>query len=188
MNFVIHIPERIDRYNSFAEQLKKLNEPYTIIDAVRDSRCGYGTSASFKKVVQFAKDHKLKNITIFEDDVIFNRPDSIEIWNKAKEQLPENFQILLGGCYSWKGTEHSENLIKLSEFSCLHCTYINESAYDILLSHEPEKLCHIDIFLSKQLTEKYMVTPTIALQLDGVSDNKNCKVDYNKGYSRFIIK
>jgi GR25 family glycosyltransferase involved in LPS biosynthesis len=79
-------------------------------------------------------------ITIFEDDIVFTSPESWKKYWEWKQELPENWDVYLGGLYSFnKKEEATENLQKIrGEFGGLHWYTIRKKFYDTFLA-SPEK-------------------------------------------------
>jgi hypothetical protein len=132
-----------------------------------------------------------KRILIFEDDVKFTSSRSMHYFYDCVGQLPEDWDILLGGSYSYLEKSREGNLIKVSDFSSLHCTLVRDTAFKHFLSHNPEDVKDIDRHLGK-LSKKgelsvYLCNPMIAIQHNGYSHNKERAVNYDNLLKRYKL-
>lgn len=161
---------------------------YEIFDAIKLSPGNKGISESFKEVIR----HNIneKRILVFEDDVKFTSKKSINQFYDCIRDLPSDWDILLGGSYSFSEVSRSGNLIKAGDFSSLHCVLIRDTAYKHFLSHNTEEIKDIDRHLG-MLSKKgelnvYVCNPMVAIQYNGFSHNKERSVNYDnllKGYN-----
>lgn len=175
---VIHLEGRPEH---FKEELKAFGVDYNIIEGVKHEKGNIGVSLAFKKVIELNYDQE--QTLIFEDDVKFTSVNSRSHWDKCVSELPEEWDILIGGSYQYDAISKKGNLIKLGDFSALHCVLINKKAYDSFLIHDPVNgIPHIDRHLGKMaqlgLINVYLCDPMIALQHPGYSHTRNMNVDY----------
>ena len=76
----------------------------------------------------------MSNILICEDETQFNKK-SKKTWTDSVKQLPDNWDILLGGVscyYKPKDLKNNvyKNLIKVGDFSGEHMILVNKKAYN----------------------------------------------------------
>lgn len=124
-------------------------------------------NASHKMLVRMAKQAKLDEVVIMEDDVHFPAPDGFFHWMRQK---PKTFDIYLAGTYGSRNGDVVPYPIGL------HCYIIHSRFYDKFLSIDPTK--HIDIALEGLGIFK-ICYPYCAIQRPGFSSNKRANVDYN---------
>ncbi len=176
---VIHLPERPPH---FVGELKAFGIEYDVVEGIRHEKGSTGVSLAFRKVIQENYDKQFT--LIFEDDVKFTSKHSRENWDICVSKLPPDFDILIGGSYSFDTMIQGRGLIRVGDFSGLHCTLVSKRAYDALLAHDPEKHHpHIDRYLGNlskmELLNVYLCDPMIAVQYPGYSHTRGKAVDYS---------
>lgn len=197
-SYVIHLRKRTDRYKLFTKELRGFKKDYEIFNAIRKTQGCWGTSESFKSIIKKCKKEGYKQVLIFEDDVKFCSPKSKEKFQKAIDDLPKDWDILLGGVYSLGNKNElkkgvvTDNLVKVTDFSSLHCTLINHTAYDYFLKHDYNKgMKHIDRFLGRESKKGnisvYLTYPMVAIQHEGYSDNVKGNVNYKNLLKNFEL-
>lgn len=130
---------------------------------------------SFKRIVQYAKDKRLPEVCIVEDDLMFCGPGS---WDYFLNSKPTEFDIYLGGTYLIDNPDsYKPPRIKVKEHVGNQCIVVAERYYDTFLSVPNQ--AHIDT-VHRGLGEFYVCFPFIALQRPGYSSNHKEKVNYNK--------
>lgn len=144
-----------------------------------------GVSMSFKSVLKKTKSLKLPYVMIFEDDVKFFK-ESRDKLQECISSLPDDWDILLGGSYGFRGNNFNENLIKVDSFTSLHCILVKETVYEYILNHDGES--HLDVYLSKFCKDLnvYLCNPMVAIQRETLSDNANGLLD-NSVLKKFNI-
>ena len=121
------------------------------------------------------------SLFVIEDDVDL-ATDSYPILEEAYENLPRNWDILLGGIYD---TPLSDNirgrLYKTIYLQGTHFLIYNRNSYDAVLSYD-ERPLGFDDFLSYLAITKgidiYHIAPPIAWQRAGFSDIKKELFDW----------
>lgn len=169
------------------EKLSSINhwqnfESVQVWDPVRDSNSTLRSiNLSHKQIVSYAKQNKLKEICILEEDVMFTAPDS---WDMFLAHKPEKFDIYLGGAYGLNNTalkriqqEAGTDMIaaEIHNFAGLHCYVISENYYDRFLDTPEDK--HIDDQAGRG--RFFVCFPFVALQNPGWSSNNRKIQDYN---------
>lgn len=150
MNFyVINLKERTDQL----EKIKSLYPDFNLIpiEAVKHINGDVGCFLSHKKCIQYAKDNKMKNIIVLEDDCcpLENFTEKIkEIYEFLNNY--KNWDIFLGGAFCI--TPHNiegkiqvgkDFIYKTNSGFCTHFIIYNESSYDFFLNLDETK-CPID--------------------------------------------
>lgn len=179
--YVIHI-KGSSRYNRMMFEMNNhyMNE-FEIFDAIVKPKGWEGVSESFKQIIR--ENYNEPYIHIFEDDVKFTSKNSRSIFEHGFDSLPMDWDIYLGGSYTFKHSENLGGLLKIYDFSSLHNVVINKSCYDYFLSHEPNKINDIDRWVSQFKPNAYLCNPQIAIQYNGHSFNKGGK----KNYDHFLV-
>lgn len=193
----INLDHRADRKQEFETEMEKsgiIN--YTRIPGIypgpvipneplgRNRHIACGTV--HKNIVQYAKDNKLNNILIFEDDTSFyNEGDEpgITIIEKALDDLSKikdwDLFYLSGLIVDEKLNLVTKNLIKARTVLTTHAYAINSKAYDKILKYNPSIDCAIDGWYGQQsidnveigtLFSKYVVYPLAVHQRLSLSD------------------
>ena len=178
---VIHIEG--DKSNH-AEELGSFEIDYSVFNGVVKQKASDGISESFKQIIRESKD--LSHVLIFEDDVKFTSKHSRENWEICKSKLPDDWDVLLGGSYQYdlhESQPQDKALIRLADFSSLHCVLINAKCYEHILSHDTSEVPHIDRWLGKLAKENkinvYLCNPQIAIQHNGFSRTRGKDVNYD---------
>lgn len=124
----------------------------------------YGITASFKKIVRWAKENNLPMVTIGEDDLLFTAPGA---WQYYLDNLPNEFDIYSGGIYS--GQIKDGKIV--NGYSGNTLITVHEKFYDFFLSVRDDY--HLDRTLGTFAFEKNyrIVEPFVVIQLSGFSDN-----------------
>ena len=184
---VINLPERIDRLNQFSHQIKKIlsNSSYNIIEGIRDKNPMVGIAKAHTNCIKLAKDNNWPYVLICEDDLIFkaNNNNTLNKYiRNALDNAPDDFNILLGGLYnSGKLTSYNQFWYKTNEFCGLQFYIVHNNCYDRILAftnnmhidrwYAHTKGANLNCFVTKQF---------FALQSNGLSDNVNKEVNYDR--------
>jgi GR25 family glycosyltransferase involved in LPS biosynthesis len=183
--FVINLKNRTDRYLHIKKQCEKVNIIPIFVEAEQPKQNpytrpeNYANYLSQMQAVRYARDNKLKNIVILEDDCIFSKDFTLQI-DKCLVELKEDWNILYLGAYIQCLPEKvSENISKVANTFCTHAYCINSNFYNIILNQRPEKLDILYTRLQKQYNF-YCCTPIIAWQIPGYSDIMKQPEDYTK--------
>lgn len=121
-----------------------------------------GISKAHKQIVQWAKDNKLPDVCIMEDDVAFYDKNG---FNSFVSEKPEDYDIYITGISG--GTADKVGIIK--GFTGMSLYFVHERFYDTFLAVPETK--NIDSALSG--LGKYIARlPNLCYQIDGYSYNK----------------
>lgn len=196
-SYCVHLKKRKDREPNMIKELNSFTSNYEIFDAIKMDPGYKGTSESFKSIIRKAKENNLDQVLIFEDDVKFTSENSKIKFQKSIDSLPSNWDILLGGVYTMSDSTKidklkvGKHLLKIGDFSSLHCALINKSAYDIILNHDYRDMKHIDRYLGKLSKENklnvYVSYPMIAIQYNTFSDNVKRTTNYDRLLEKFEL-
>lgn len=174
--FVIHI-KGSQRHASMIEQMdSQYKGEYEVFDAIVDENPKIGISKSFRTIIK--ENYNEPFIHIFEDDVLFTSKESRRVFEKHFNNLPSDWQIYLGGSYTYTPREKLNGLLKIENFRSLHSAVIRKSAYDLFLSHDDDT--NIDHHVAKSNPKVYLCDPMVAVQSDGYSYNAKKITDYSR--------
>lgn len=190
--YCINLNERTDRWEHAQEEFKKAGilDKVQRFPAIRDTDGRLGVIKSNLAIIKIAKEKKLKNVLIFEDDVKFivDNPqkvlqDSINQVGNIKWHL-----FYLGANTHEKLIKFKPNLILLKNAFAVHSMSYSNLMYDEFINRY-DKLKSInnfddilDVYLARKIQEKYiclMVNPMMTSQINSFSDIENRVVNYD---------
>jgi hypothetical protein len=186
---VINLPERKDRLEAFKQELIYLpcsNLRY--VPGIRASSPMVGIGQAHVNCVMIAKQNEWPAVLIMEDDVTFNGKDmTYDHVLSCLENLPPDWNILLGGIYYSKGREdYNKYWQRTGEFCGLHFYIVNSNCYDHILKYDGKM--HIDRWMNqKGELNCYVAKKFFATQRGGYSDNVQAKVDYKDKLKKFNL-
>lgn len=163
---ILHDSRSFERYSPLIEEMHRQGIDYQLWDIVEcQASVIKSINLSHKRIVQYAKDNKLPEICIGEDDVYFPSPKG---WMYFIMNKPKEFDLYLSSTFAPKG----------SGLVCgLHCYVISEKFYDKFLA-APENE-HIDTAMDSLGGDYKFCYPYAALQREGIwSANNKSKVNY----------
>ena len=185
---IINLPTRPERLKQTEEELAKFfkNTSYTLIEGVKTKSSKLGIAKAHMNCIEYAKNNNLPNILILEDDVIF-RDNAREYADECIKNIPEDYDLLLGGLYDSLKLESVNNFWNKTERFCgLHFYIVNEKAYDKILAYNGET--HIDKYMVRfAKLNSYVTKKHFAIQRVGFSDNVKRNVDYSILLERFEL-
>ncbi len=185
---LINLPNRPEKLESAITEMKSFfdNPGFFKVDGVIESSPYLGIAQAHINCIQLAKECGWKRVVIIEDDIEF-MPGAKEYANECFKNLPDDWDILLGGLYSTdKLTPYNEYWQHTREFAGLHFYMVNEKAYDTILNFK--KNMHIDRFMAGQGKLKcYVANKFFAIQKPGHSDNVNMYRDYSEMLTKFEL-
>ncbi|MGK7955055.1 MAG: hypothetical protein AB4063_07315 [Crocosphaera sp.] len=110
--YVINLDDEVDRWAQLQKQFKNLNIDHKVqrFSAIKDTRYGYGASASHVEIIKLAKKNGLSNVLVFEDDVCFFNFKQ-EVLLQAIDYLKESDWFVFRLGYNFQGKNlHIERL------------------------------------------------------------------------------
>jgi GR25 family glycosyltransferase involved in LPS biosynthesis len=190
--YCINLDERTDRWEHAQEEFRKAGILDRVIrfSAIRDVDGRLGVIKSNLAIIKIAKEKKLKNVLIFEDDVQFIVDNPQDVLAKTIQQIGNIKWHLfyLGANTHQKLTKFKPNLILLKNAFAVHSMAYSELMYDIFINkYEKLKVIStfddiLDVFLARKIQEKYiclMTNPMMTTQMNSYSDIENRIVDYS---------
>lgn len=190
--YCINLDERTDRWKHAQEEFKKAGILDKVIrfSAIRDVDGRLGVIKSNLAIIKIAKEKKLKNVLIFEDDVEFIVDNPQEVLAKSIQQI-ENIKwhlFYLGANTHQKLIKFKRNLILLKKAFAVHSMAYSELMYDDFI-RKYNKLEYInnyddilDVYLATKIQEKYvclMTYPMMTTQMNSYSDIEHKVVNYS---------
>ena len=147
--YCINLDERTDRWEHAQEEFRKAGILDRVIrfSAIRDVDGRLGVIKSNLAIIKIAKEKKLKNVLIFEDDVQFIVDNPQDVLAKTIQQIGNIKWHLfyLGANTHQKLTKFKPNLILLKNAFAVHSMAYSELMYDIFIN-KYEKLKVISTF------------------------------------------
>ena len=197
--YVINLKEREDRMKKIMILFKDFN--IIRVDAIKYIPGSIGCFLSHQKCIKIAKEKKLSNIMVIEDDCIdFNENFDINNSKEFTKRLSNikntldnapltSWDIFLGGC----GKVFYDNIIGKTKLGSIdldfaqvskaygtHMICYNSSSYDFFLEYDPiniKPFIPIDAYWSNSL-KALVCVPFIVSQDDGRSDIENRPLSY----------
>lgn len=190
--YCINLDERIDRWEHAKNEFHKAGilDRVQRFSAIRDVDGRIGIIKSNLAIIKIAKEKKLKNVLIFEDDVQFIVDDPQKVLKQSLDQVKDIKWHLfyLGANTHDKLIKFKPNLILLKNSFAVHSMAYSELMYDpFIRKFENLKIIKtfddiLDVYLAKQIQEKtvcLMVNPMMTTQMNSYSDIENRVVDYS---------
>lgn len=194
----INLDYRTDRWEHVQKEFEHLNIKNRVqrFSAIKHEDGRIGLIKSLLELFIHARDNKLENILIFEDDVKFiNEP--LNVLQKSIHQL-KNLNVKWGMFYL--GANTHQKLIKITPNLCIlkngyttHAVCYHARVFDEIINKfsKTDKIVDItdiaDVYLSV-LQNKYtslLVNPLLATQISSFSDIEKRVVNYSFIESRF---
>lgn len=176
---VINLESRTDRFEEIQNELPKLG----IFEFERFLAYEGGAIGCDKSHQECLKGKG--DLLILEDDCIFEN-NALEIFKKAKEQLPEDFDLLyLGANVKQKAEKYSENLYRIyGGVHTTHAMYWSAKGRKLMLeTWQPGMQGTIDHWLFMEGQSKlncYVCYPMVAFQRGSYSDVRLQYLDYRE--------
>lgn len=188
----INLDERTDRWQHAMNEFAKagIADRVKRFSAIRDVDGRVGIIKSNLAIIKIAKEQKLKNVLVFEDDVEFIVDDPQSVLQKSIDQVGNNkwYLFYLGANTHQKLLKFKPNLIILKNAFAVHSMAYSNLIYDdfILKYDKLQKISKfddiLDVYLAQKIQEKYiclMVNPMMTTQMNSYSDIEKRVVDYS---------
>lgn len=203
--YCINLDKRADRWEECQKIFLKHNlkvERFSATDGSKENHgLGYpydnelAGAISHTKVIEQAKNLKLKNVLILEDDVDFL--DNLEtLFSEYINLVPHNWDgLLFGGNHVGGGFMVNKNIMKVHRSYALHCYALNSNSFEYVINYMNNKIQNTikkgresikvsvaaDFFMADlQLTSNwYCFKPHLAWQRTGFSDIQNAVMNYD---------
>lgn len=196
--YCINLDERTDRWEHAQKEFTKAGILDRVIrfSAIRDIDGRVGVIKSNVEIVKIAKQKKLKNVLVFEDDFEFIVDNPQQVLQQSLNQVGEIKWCLfyLGANTHEKLIKFKPNLILLRNAFAVHSMAYSNLIYDeFLMKFENIKTIRtfddiLDVYLAKKIQDKYvslMVNPMMTTQMNSYSDIEKRVVNYDFIEERF---
>ena len=189
--YCINLDERTDRWQHATNEFIKAGivDRVKRFSAIRDVDGRVGIIKSNLAIVKIAKEKKLKNVLIFEDDVEFIVDDPQKVLQQSISQV-SNIKwhlFYLGANTHQKLIKFKPNLILLKNAFAVHSMAYSNLMYDSFINkYDNIKQIKafddiLDVYLAQQVQEKgicIMTYPMMTTQMNSYSDIEKREVDY----------
>lgn len=191
--YCINLDSRPDRWQHAQAEFKKagIEDRVQRFSAIKENDGRVGVIKSNLAIVKMAKEKKLKNVLVFEDDVEFIVDDPQKVLQDSIDQIGNIKWHLfyLGANTHEKLLKFKPNLILLKKSFAVHSMAYSNLVYDMFINrftglNEIKKHDDIlDVYFASKIQEKYvclMTNPMMTTQMNDYSDIENRVV--NQGY------
>jgi len=168
----INLPHRTDRRYSFEHQAEGQGFKVRFWDGIVSDTPSKSVNLAHKQIVRYAKEKKLPQITIAEDDCCFFAKGAFDYYIK---KILKDYDIYFGMIYSGE-IDESNRIIEGFSGNTLYM--VHERFYDTFLSVPDTE--HLDRFLGTLCSQyKFMVCPQfVCYQSNGYSDRAKAYCKY----------
>jgi hypothetical protein len=181
--YVLNLKARQDRWATLLQIWGKTNFALHRIEAVENKNGNLGCTLSHLKAVEYAKEHKLSQITVWEDDCIPFRTSPQNVycrWNILEGELKEcKDWLIFSGVMdaNWTKTiekiRHpllSESLMEVDSGFLTHFICYSSRSYDILLNELSRGISELyDTYLYRRF-RPWVSVPFLATQRTNYSN------------------
>jgi len=132
--FYINLESRKDRKEEIENELKNIGLKYERFNAIYDSFGILGCTKSHLEVIKIAKQRRIENVIIFEDDFQFLVTKD-EFWEEIIKFFTKNidYDVVMLGYYIIKGEDFDNDLLKIFDAQTASGYMVNEKMYDKLI-------------------------------------------------------
>jgi hypothetical protein len=199
--YYINLDERVDRRCLFETQAAELEIPVTRFSGIHLTECDMpsrwkcyydeahdkntdnwhrskkqtmaeiGCAYSHIRVIKIAKQRRLKNVLIFEDDCLFLNTWKQNIQSIVNEikSLENNWDIIyfggeLPGPIQTGPVLNNKLILSRGGIYCLHAYCVNERFFDTILAYDPEFCRQIDVMMVNTLSQNYLPIDIMVVQ------------------------
>jgi len=172
--YCINLLKREDRWLQVLNEYPKFVDEIERIEGIdKDSR--EGCYLSHIKALDLGFQLNLSSMLVLQDDIKF-MDYSRKIWNEHINEVPSDWDIILGGVHYGKLKKRiNKNIIQLGDFSGLHCgLYKLSDKINQLRNWEKGAFDrYIGSLAEDDKLNVYCILPFIAIQSDGFSNLRN---------------
>lgn len=191
--YCINLDERPDRWQHAMQEFTKagIEDKVKRFSAIKENDGRVGIIKSNLSIIKIAKEKKLKNVLVFEDDVKFIVDDPQKVLQTSIEQAKglNWYLFYLGANTHEKLIRFKPNLILLKKAFAVHSMAYSSLMYDLFIKKYEglNKISQfgdiLDVYFAQQIQEKYiclMTNPMMTTQMNDYSDIE--KRDVNQEY------
>lgn len=179
--YVINLKERTDRKEKLLEIFSKYkNINLIFVEAIKYHIGIIGCFLSHKRCINIAKEKKLDQIIVMEDDCLplDNFEERLTLILEFLDKNKDKWDIFLGGVNGTKKQDVKEKInykdnifFEISRGTCAHFIIYNKSSYNFFLSKDVKKEFNDTCWFNK--LRAYVTIPFIAHQQPGYSNIQN---------------
>tara|TARA_B100000530_G_scaffold335110_1_gene286422 strand:- start:7149 stop:7739 length:591 start_codon:yes stop_codon:yes gene_type:complete len=176
--YCINLLSRPDRWKQIQAEYPKFVDELERIEGV-EGNTKQGCYLAHIKAIELGKSLNLNEILVLQDDAIFYEDSRIR-WEKALKEIPDDWDLILGGVhYAKPVTRISQNVIKVSDFSGLHCgLYKLNDKIELIKGWEKGAFDRsIGKLAEKELLNIYCIIPFVSVQSSGFSNLRGRHTD-----------
>lgn len=183
--YCINLDKRHDRWERVSKSFKNNNIDVIRFPAIEHKDGRIGCIKSHVEILKIAKERNLKNVLIFEDDVVFIN----SVVDNTFEQLPIDWEMCyIGANIHTNLIKYSDNLFTIKQAFSTHAIAYNNTIFDFIINKYDniEKLDNYadiyDVWLSNNIQQRnksYIIYPLVAIQEKGYSDIEHNFIDYS---------
>lgn len=186
--YCLNLDEATDRWGNCLEQFCQYDLIVERFSAIKPEtgnnhllRGELGVTRSFNNMIKVAKEEKLNNILVFEDDFVLI--DNFDVmFDFMIKQVPDNWDFLYFGGNHVSGYTHiTKNVAKMNYTYCTHAIGIKDTMFDLILKTLSKEKKVSDEYFAEMMKNcnAYTFRPTIVSQRDGFSYIQNKNVTYD---------
>jgi hypothetical protein len=196
--YCINLKEREDRWNECERIFSKYNlevERFFALEPNVSAACcindnKFSLIRTHKKIIETARQDKLNNVLIFEDDIEFcdDMPgyskNSFELrFKESIGYLPEQWDVLYLGCGNYTNNWHhvGNELYKVGWAFTTHAIAINHTFFDTIIKNLENPIQELDVIYCQLLHKHncYSFNPNLVSQRESFSDIEGKPVNYS---------
>ncbi len=180
----INLERRKDRWEESLIEFSKIGIYVARFNAIESSNPSFGNHLSHASILKFAKEKKLNNILIFEDDVEFF-PDAVKNLSNSIKELPENWDMFYLGANLdiYKAYKITPHIAKLTGAFSTHAYAVKNTLFDKLININMDiSTVHNDVSYANLIHPNYncyLTLPLVAGQRESFSDIQKCIMKSN---------
>lgn len=188
--FCINLDKRPDKWESVVKEFHKIGlEGINRVSGVDGNPDAIptrllpgevGCVLSHLNIIKKAKELKLPNILVFEDDVAFHN-DFTRIFDLKIGNVPANWDMLyFCGNHQHGHTPVADGVVKVLYTFTTNAYAMKHTLYDHFINELPKLLHPVDVTYAKyhRACNAYCFMPHLAWQQPGISDIHNVYSDY----------
>jgi len=190
--FCINLDNRTDRWQHAQEEFKKADilDRVQRFSAIKETDGRVGVIKSNLAIIKMAKEKKLKNVLVFEDDFEFIVDDPQKALQSSIDQTQgiKWHLFYLGANTHEKLIKFKPNLILLKNAFAVHSMAYSNLIYDSFINkYDKIKVIKdfddiLDVYFAKNIQTKgicLMTNPMMTTQMNSFSDIEQRIVDYS---------
>lgn len=191
--YCLNLEERKDRLELAYQEFESIGIAKDVIrfDAIKNEMGWKGARDSHVAIIKDAKEKKLSNILILEDDIIVLEKD-LDYYRDlliSLNSLREFHLFYLSANTHLPLVRHNKYLFKAKSCLTTHSICYNSSVFDkIITDYEDGKIQAIDMYLMEEiqpLSKSYIASRFCTTQRNDYSDIERQKINYDFMVGRF---